>query len=657
MQTEEGLNEMIRTLAKHPVSSTDSEFRPGPRHTKRPLLGWSFAVRENRGYHAWYVPLGHDLSVPQNRAVFKKEAVNISPALFLRKMRKFFQSGDNIKVCHSCETEDETLKVHANIELNAYRDTMIESWLFEEDELYPYRLKEVSAKVLGVKIKKIEEVNRGKRVKASQEGGAEKYDLYSTPIDAAAVYATDDAISTLRLNEWIEPELVSEEIFPAYERIELPMVKIFRDMGLNGVHIDIPLCTKMRDRVVKRIGEVECDVYKVSGEPFNIRSRQQLGRILFEKLKYPEMKITDPQDPEGKALITVKTPTGQYKTSDDVMEWLAAQGYPVATLLQEHGDLEKIRGTYLQGFLDSVDSEGVYHPSIWQCGTVTGRGSGDMQQIPRPDKDFDINWKRAGFRKLSDDERIISIRKLVCVPDGYHLIDADYNQLELRLLAHYTQDPVLVGCYQNGEDLHQGTCDTIRAAAKKFVKAEIEKSLLKKALEFSRQDSKPVNFGLVYGLALATFIEMFGEDIGRAVHAALMERFQAAFVYKNAAVHLAHLEGFIRSLAWRKRRLHDINADDPRVRGYVERQAFNARIQGSAADVVKMAQIACWRKLPEAKQILQVHDEILFRYHGTLRQAKELAKEIKKVMESVVKLNVPLISDPGIGRNWLEAKG
>jgi DNA polymerase I-like protein with 3'-5' exonuclease and polymerase domains len=342
------------------------------------------------------------------------------------------------------------------------------------------------------------------------------------------------------------------------------------------------------------------------------------------------------------------------------MKWVAEQGAPMAKFFREYGDLDKKRGTDLERLIQGVDSNSRYHTSIWQCGTKTGRFSSDFQQVPRDAMFFcpqcggftlgfvikdeaGVAWYQCSCHNKQDVPHLlqllsyIDIRRLVVPREGHQLVVCDYNQLELRLIGHFSRDPILTSAYRNGLDLHKITGEN---------------------LNIPRQDAKPVNFGLAYGLTRNSLVELFGEEKADEVYPLLRERYKVLMKYTTSVHQAARETGFTRTIAGRKRRVPLINTGDRYERGHAERQAFNSKMQGSAADLVKMAQRDLAAKVPEFKQILQVHDEVVGEVRGSVKQAQEVSREVKKVMESYSRyLEVPLLCEPEVCPNWRAGKG
>jgi DNA polymerase-1 len=623
VQSEQGLNQMCERLDKHREAGFDTEFWGG-RWVKNPeLVSFNFAVHEPDGYHGWYVPMGH---TNLNNEFGQPKYHNMPREQVLAKCKPWLQSKKKTKVMHSAETDGGLLSLNGIEVGDTIEDTMLMSYHYDENKiwetgLYPYRLKEVSKKVLGRKLQTIPELMG--RKESGQANEENKYDIRPVPIDKAAVYGTDDAIHTLMLKEWFEPELRAEGLYDYYRRIDVPLVRVLREMIKNGIAIDTCKTSYEAARIEKRLLQLKGQVIKAVGHDFNLNSRQQLGKVLFEELRY-RLK-----DDEGNELDPEMTSGGkkgvpQYKTSDDVMVKLAEAGFQVPVLMRTHGDLGHFKSAYLDRFLSDLDAHNRYHPDVWQVGTVTGRFTSDFQQLPRDPLEIFKGQPKCDIRSL-----------IIAMGENRWLIRADQNQLELRVLAHFSQDPILLDAYRRALDLHQVTADLAG---------------------ISRQDAKPINFGLAYGLSLQSLQEIFGKVRGAELFKVLRQRFKVLLKYTAAFHMFLHETEELRTLLGHKRRLPDINSESWSIRSHAERQGFNTLIQGSGADIMKVAQIECFRKVPEALQLMQVHDELLFEFHGTKRQAKECARELGHIMSNVVEISVPLLADPGVGRTWRDAK-
>jgi DNA polymerase-1 len=637
---------MVEQLSKHEEIGLDYETRPGRWVYKPRMAGMGVAVHEENGYTGWYCPTGHDIGLLDRQ--------NLSEELVWSKLKPILEDKKIRKVAHAMEVESGISKMHG-IELgDSVRCSQIATWLYDEETwLSPphfLRLKEIVPVLLRHPIKTVEE-HMGGKVK----------DYGTVPIDMMTLYNTDDTIHCLMLHEWCEPELKRQGLWQDYIEIEVPMIRILRDMVIRGVQIDTEETHRQLGAAAERQTILEGLIIKEAGRPFDMGQRQVLAKIIIEELGYPELQVPAGYARKGQEveMVPYRTPTGKYKTDDVAMKHFASIGCPIAKFYMEYGDLEKKRGTDLMKFVDGVDANGRFHPSFWQCGTKSGRFSGDLQQVPRDifffcphcgvyasgatskDEAGVANYicgcgHSAPVAQLISQKLFIDIRSLVIPKPGKFLCVCDYNQLELRLLAHYSQDPALVNAYQQGLDLHQDTAN---------------------ALDIDRAGGKVINFALAYGLSFYSLVEQFGEQKAKEVWPLLRERYKVLQRFTNAVHAAAHVDEFVRTLAYRKRRLPLINVGDQYMRGHQERQAFNTKCgQGSAGDIVKMAQRNLDRAVPEFQQCLQIHDEIVGEIEGTQKYALQVVGAVKEVMENVVKLRVPLVCEPKLCRTWREGK-
>jgi DNA polymerase I-like protein with 3'-5' exonuclease and polymerase domains len=884
VQSEEGLNRMVEQLSKHEEIGLDFETRPGWWVYRPRIAGIGVAVHEDNGYTGWYCPTGHDIGL--------LDKVNLPEELVWSKLQPILENPKIRKVAHGAEVESGLSKMYGIEVGDSIRCSQIATWLYDEETWLTYprqlRLKEIVPVLLGRPIKTVEE-HMGGKVK----------DYGTVPIDIMTLYNTDDSIHCLMLHEWCEPELKRQGLWEDYTEIEVPLVRVLRDMQIRGVQIDMNETHRQLAGVLARQKELEGLIYKEAGRPFNINSKQTLAKIIIEELGYPELQVQVGWDKATKQPIMGPYRTEkkqEYKTDDVAMQHFASIGCPLAKFYTEYVSLEKKRGTDLMKFVDGADRNGRFHPTFWQCGTKSGRFSGNLQQVPRealhvdllervpgengewvwdPFQSFDIDIRRlvipkpgrwlivcldpttrlltedltwepcgdiqrgrtlvgfdeelrghqtklrrsvvlntqrllkpcyritttkgevvssdchrwvvrrgkksgggavrqwvrtdelrvgdpigylmdpwetdasceaaylAGFfdgegwcspgaknraggtvgfgqnegpllekvrsmlaakgfetgktsskqnkknkvakvylrrgafsslrflgsirpsrllpksRVLWEGRRsfsnqteaavVLSVeflgeREVVAIEtttktfiaEGMLSHNCDYNQLELRLLAHYSQDPNLVYAYVHGQDLHKLTAE---------------------ALDIDRPGGKIINFALAYGLSFYTLVEQFGEEKAKEVWPLLRERYRVLQKFTNAVHAYAHEFEFVRTIANRKRRLPYINTGDQYTRGHQERQAFNTMCgQGTAADIVKMAQRNLAKAVPEFQQVLQVHDEIIGEVEGTKKFAEQVAAAVKEVMESVVKLSVPLVCEPKICRTWREGK-
>ena len=419
------------------------------------------------------------------------------------------------------------------------------------------------------------------------------------------------------LYEVLLPKLKEQEMWELFETAELPLCRVLADMERNGCRVDARALADFGELLSGRIGELETTIYDMAGEEFNINSPKQLGVILFDKLGLPHGK---------------KTKTG-WSTNADVLDKLKGESPLVASVL-EYRQLAKLKSTYADGLLKAIDPDGRIRTSFQMTVTATGRLSStepNLQNIPtRTDLGSEI-------------------RKMFVPEEGNVLVDADYSQIELRILAHIAGDAAMQEAFTTGRDIHTAT------AAQVFHVAPAEVTPL------MRRSAKAVNFGIVYGISAFSLSQDIGVSVAEAK--AYMEAYFATFPgvrsYMDRIVETAREKGYVETLLHRRRDLPELTSSNHNLRSFGERVALNMPIQGAAADVMKLAMVAVWKRLqaecPEARLVLQVHDELIA--ECPQEKAEAVARMVEEEMERVVSLSVPLIAEAHWGRNWLEAKG
>ena len=431
-------------------------------------------------------------------------------------------------------------------------------------------------------------------------------------------YACEDADVTLRLKNVLEKEIKKGNVEELFYHIEMPLVRVLADMELNGARVDTNSLHETAVHFTERMKQIEKEVYTLAGCTFNIASPKQVGEVLFEKLKI----VDKPK----------KTKTGQYVTSEDVLESLRTK-HPIIEKILAHRGLKKLVGTYVEPLPSLINARtGHIHTSFNQTVTATGRLSSsnpNLQNIPVRD----------------DDGK--EIRRAFIPDEGCLFFSADYSQIELRIMAHLSGDKNLIEAFRMGEDIHAAT------AAKVFKKP------LSEVTREERSKAKTANFGIIYGISAFGLAERMGVSRGEAKE--LIENYFLTYPdvrrYMDESIAKARDKGFIETLFHRKRYLPDINSHNATVRGYAERNAINAPIQGTAADIIKVAMNEIHRRFCEegirSKMILQVHDELNF---SVLPEEKGRVEDIViTAMQHAAQLSVPLIADSGWGTNWLEA--
>jgi DNA polymerase-1 len=487
-------------------------------------------------------------------------------------------------------------------------DTMLAHYLIEPDQRHG--MDALSEKYLRYSPVSIETLigKRGKQIS-----------FRDVPVDKATEYAAEDADVTWQLKNVLEKEKNFTEVKRVFDEVEMPLVKVLAHMEMEGVKIDANVLGVINKELQQDIKVLEQEIYNCCGEVFNIGSPRQLGVILFEKLKL---------DPKAK-----KTKTGQYQTGEDVLQYLAYE-HEVAQKIMDYRQLEKLRGTYVDALPQMINpNTGRVHTSFNQAVAATGRLSSNnpnLQNIP-------IRTERGR-----------EVRKAFVPRDAGHiLLSADYSQIELRIIAAMAHDESMIQAFADKIDIHTATASKVFGVPI----AEVNKDMRRKA--------KSVNFGIIYGISAFGLAAQLG--ISRAEAKEIIETYFRQFPnirnYMNEAIESARELGYVKTIMGRRRYLRDINSANATVRGFAERNAINAPIQGSAADMIKVAMINIHHELEkrglQSKMVLQVHDELVFDvYKPELEEMKSL---IHDKMVNAIPLNVIIEAEMGTGENWLEA--
>ena len=554
------------------------------------LVGLSFAVKE---FEAFYVP------IPAERENALR-IVNIFKEVY--ENEKILKVGQNLKY------DFEVLRNYG-IELKGPMwDTMIAHYLIQPE--LRHNMDYMAEIYLNYQTIHIDELigPRGKGQKSMR-------DLLPSQVYE---YAAEDADITLRLKNKLEPELKKFECENLFYNIEMPLMPVLAEMEMNGVCLDTESLKETSEILTKRMLDIEKRIYELAGEQFNIASPKQVGDILFEKLKIVEK--------------AKKTKTGQYVTSEEVLQQLKNKHEIVADIL-EHRGLKKLLGTYIDALPSLINKRtGHIHTSFNQTITATGRLSSS-----------DPNLQNIPIRGEDGKE----IRKAFVPEPGCLFFSADYSQIELRVMAHLSQDENMIRVFSEGKDLHAATA------------ANIYKKPIEEVTRDERTKSKRANFGIIYGITVFGLAERL--DIPREEAKMLIDGYFATFPqvhdYMEKSKEIARQKGYVTTLFGRRRYLPDINSHNATVRGFAERNAINAPIQGTAADIIKVAMINIFNRFKaegiKSKMILQVHDELNF---SVLPEEKEkVEKIVLEEMQRAIDLKVPLVADSGFGNNWLEA--
>jgi DNA polymerase-1 len=449
--------------------------------------------------------------------------------------------------------------------------------------------------------------------------GKNQKSMREVPLEKQTEYAVEDADITLQLKEHFEKELGEANTQKLFDDIEIPLLRVLADMELEGINLDKDFLNSLAEALNSDIAELEKSIFKAAGEEFNIASPKQLGVILFEK-----MKLVDKPK---------KTKTGQYSTAEDVLSYLAKDHKIVQDILDYRG-LSKLKSTYVEALPNQVQpSTGRVHTDYMQTVAATGRLSSNnpnLQNIPiRTERGRQV---RKAFIPRNED---------------YTLLAADYSQIELRIIAALSEEENMIQAFKNGEDIHASTASKVFNVPINEVTRE------------QRSNAKTVNFGIIYGVSAFGLSNQ--TNLSRTEAKELIDTYYETYPKLRSFIHeqvdFARDHGYVQTVLGRRRYLKDINSRNAVVRGAAERNAVNAPIQGSAADIIKVAMIRIHKKLKEgnfkSKMLLQVHDELVFdAYKEELEALKTL---VKTEMENAFELKVPLVVDIDTGANWLEA--
>jgi DNA polymerase-1 len=554
------------------------------------LVGLSFATEENK---AFYVAL------PTEREQALK---------FVEIFKPVYENENILKIGQNIKYDMEVL-ANYGVELKGKLfDTMIAHYLIQP-ELH-HNMDYLAETLLNYQTVHIEELigPKGKNQKSMRE------------VDPKLVceYAAEDADVTLKLYNVLQPQLKENNLESLFWDIEMPLVPVLADMEMNGVLLDTKALKETSDIFNKRMNEYEQKIYEQAGEKFNISSPKQVGEILFGKMKIMEKPK--------------KTKTGQYVTSEEVLQTLKSKAPIVEDILNYRG-MKKLLSTYVDSLPTLINPRtGHIHTSFNQALTATGRLSSsdpNLQNIP----------------VRTDDGK--EIRKCFIPEPGCKFFSADYSQIELRIMAHLSGDENMIEAFRSGFDIHKATA------------AKIWKEQMENVTDSQRKKAKQANFGIIYGITTYGLAQRM--EIPNSEAKEIIEGYFATFPkvkeYMEKAKELARQKGYAETIFGRRRYLPDINSANGTVRGFAERNAINAPIQGSEADVIKVAMVKIWNRFKKenirSKMILQVHDELNFSVYP--EEAEKVEKIVMEEMQNAYKLQVPLVADAGWGNNWLEA--
>jgi DNA polymerase I len=594
--TEERLQYWLDKLKKSDLFAFDTETT-SLNYLDARIVGLSFCITAGE---AAYLPLTHDY-------IGAPEQLNIDHVLAqfkpLLEDPKQYKVGQNLKY-------DRHILLNHNISLQGIQhDTMLQSYVLNSTATQ-HNMDALAEKYLDRTTIHFEDI-AGK--------GKKQLTFNQIDLEQASPYAAEDADITLQLHQTLWPQLQAiPSLEEVYIKLEMPLLPVINTLERNGVNIDIWMLQQQSDQLSADIDKLEQQAWDVSGEEFNLGSPKQLGTILYDKLELPVLK---------------KTPKGQPSTAEGVLQELADDGYELPQIIMEYRSLSKLKSTYTDRLPEQVNkTTGRVHTSYHQAVTATGRLSSS-----------DPNLQNIPIRS----EQGRRIREAFVAPEGYTLLAADYSQIELRIMAHLSQDEGLLKAFAAGEDIHRHTA------------AEIFGIKLDQVTSDQRRSAKAINFGLIYGMSAHGLSKQLGIERHQAADymTTYFERYPGVKKYMDNTRDQAKLDGYVETLFGRRLYLPEINASNGMRRQYAERTAINAPMQGTAADIIKRAMISIQQWLQETPSdihmIMQVHDELVFEIPSD--QVEIARVNIERCMANAAKLAVPLEVGIGTGDNWEKA--
>ena len=582
--TPEKRQALMQVLMQAKAVSMDTETT-GTEALDARLVGMSFAVEEGE---AWYVPVVQDENI-------------------VEEFRPFYECPDILKVGQNIKYDLQVLRNYGIRLAGPMADTMIAHYLLHPEMRHGMDyLAEAYLRYRTIPITEL--IGSGKQQKSMADLSPEEI----------RVYACEDADITLRLHHLFLPQLKEQNLLPLFEDLEMPLVAVLAEMERNGVCLDTAALHETSGKFTRLMEDLEKEIHALAGMEFNIASPKQVGEVLFDRLQ-----ITSKPK---------KTKTGQYVTSEDVLESLRSK-HPIVEKILEHRGVKKLLGTYVDALPQLINPHtGHIHTNFNQTITTTGRLSSsnpNLQNIP--------------VRDAMGKE----VRKAFVSCPGELFFSADYSQIELRIMAHLSQDANLIDAFMQGHDIHTATA------------AKIFKKELSEVTADERRKAKTANFGIIYGISAFGLAERMG--VSRTEAKQLIDEYFITYpgvkAYMDRSIAMAREEGFTTTLWQRRCYLPDINSHNATVRGYAERNAINAPIQGTAADIIKVAMVRIHKRMQaegvQSRMILQVHDELNFSVPP--HEKETIQRIVIEEMQAAAQLRVPLIADCGWGENWLEA--
>ena len=581
---------LIKKLLQQPSVCFDTETT-GLKALEVELIGIAFSYENGKGYY---------VSFPENQEETKA---------ILEEFRPFFESETIEKVGHNLKYDIKVLSKYNMPVKGKLFDTMIAHYLINPD--MRHNMDVLAETYLNYQPVSITELI-GKK-------GKNQLSMRVVPIKDQTEYAVEDADITYQLKQHFTKELESGNVTELFNNVELPLVSVLTAMEIEGINVDTDFLNQLSTALTDDINRLEKEIYEQAGEEFNIASPKQLGIVLFEN-----MKLVDKPK---------KTKTGQYKTGEDILSFLA-KDHKIIRDIQEYRQYKKLQSTYVDALPNEINKKtGRIHTQYMQAVAATGRLSSNnpnLQNIP-------IRTERGR-----------EVRKAFVPKDeNYVLLAADYSQIELRIIAALSEEETMINAFRNGEDIHASTAAKVFGVDINNVTRE------------QRSNAKTVNFGIVYGVSAFGLSNQ--TDLSRGEAKELIDTYYETYpklkAYMSAQVDFAREHGYVETVLNRRRYLKDINSRNAMVRSGAERNAVNAPIQGSAADIIKLAMINIHNRFFQegfkSKMLLQVHDELVFDAHKD--ELETIKPIIKHEMENAFKMTVPLDVEMGIGQNWLEA--
>ena len=594
--TESDLDDLVSKLKQRTDFAVDTETN-GLDPVTSDIVGISIAFQPHEAY---YIPVSHRyIGVPEQLPL-ELVANKLKPLLSDSSIGKI---GQNIKY-------DLQILKRCGIELsNISFDTMLASYILNPSAR-GHNLSDLAMEYLGHKMIPIQDlIGKGKNQITMDE----------VDVERASEYACEDADITLQLKSDLEPDLHKYELESVFREIELPLIPVLAEMEMAGIRVNTKYLKELSGKLSKQLDSLTKKIYELAGEEFNINSPKQLGEILFEKLGLPPGK---------------RTKTG-YSTNEAELERLSAAGYELPSLILEFRSIAKLKSTYVDALPEQINPKtGRVHTFFNQAVTETGRLSSskpNLQNIPiRTEEGREIR------------------RAFIPGEECSLLLAADYSQIELRMLAHLSGDATLIEAFRNNEDIHSRTASLIFGLP------------LDQIMPNMRRQAKTINFGIIYGMGafrLARELEISHGDAQRFIDS-YFKTYSGVKSYFDGVIEFARENGYVTTISGRRRRIPEINSRNRNTREFAERTAINTPVQGSAADMIKLAMI----KIAEffrsenlkSRLLLQVHDELVFEVHEA--ELDKIQLNVCSLMEGALPLDVPVKVDVGVGKDWLEAK-